>query len=128
MFNFHNLLISSHHNLLRWFQKVQKWLCIHAGIFLLCSFLILGIGICPLLLENIIMRIYERSYTWDLSPHLYFLAPGQQPRDPLTQLLIINKTGILWWIHHSQMHSLLQVILIKHKTWEGKNELLTSSA
>ncbi|KAM8944931.1 ATP-binding cassette sub-family A member 9 isoform 1-T1 [Lycaon pictus] len=65
----------------------------HERKVFLSLFLILGIGICPLLLENIIMRIYERSYTWDLSPHLYFLAPGQQPRDPLTQLLIINKTG-----------------------------------
>uniref|UniRef100_A0A452T804 ATP binding cassette subfamily A member 8 n=1 Tax=Ursus maritimus TaxID=29073 RepID=A0A452T804_URSMA len=44
-------------------------------------------------LSLIIMKIYEKSYTWDLSPHLYFLAPGQQPHDPLTQLLIINKTG-----------------------------------
>nr|XP_055180598.1 ABC-type organic anion transporter ABCA8 isoform X3 [Nyctereutes procyonoides] len=65
----------------------------HERKVFLSLFLILGIGIFPLLLENIIMRIYERSYTWDLSPHLYFLAPGQQPRDPLTQLLIINKTG-----------------------------------
>jgi len=55
--------------------------------------LILGVGICPLLLKNIITKIYEKSYAWDLSPRLYFLAPGQQPRDPLTQLLIINKTG-----------------------------------
>uniref|UniRef100_A0A452T9P9 ATP binding cassette subfamily A member 8 n=1 Tax=Ursus maritimus TaxID=29073 RepID=A0A452T9P9_URSMA len=55
--------------------------------------LILGVGICPLVLKSIIMKIYEKSYTWDLSPHLYFLAPGQQPHDPLTQLLIINKTG-----------------------------------
>ncbi|EFB17327.1 hypothetical protein PANDA_015210, partial [Ailuropoda melanoleuca] len=55
--------------------------------------LILGVGICPLFLKSIIMKIYAKSYTWDLSPHLYFLAPGQQPHDPLTQLLIINKTG-----------------------------------
>ncbi|XP_045840899.1 ABC-type organic anion transporter ABCA8-like isoform X1 [Meles meles] len=65
----------------------------HERKALLSLLLILGVGICPLLLRTIRNRIYEMSYTWDLSPHLYFLAPGQYPRDPLTQLLIINKTG-----------------------------------
>lgn len=66
------------------------------------------------------MKIYEKSYTWDLSPHLYFLAPGQQPHDPLTQLLIINKTGNDRWILYSQMHSLLYAEPRKHKIWERK--------
>ncbi|XP_073739306.1 ABC-type organic anion transporter ABCA8-like isoform X3 [Callorhinus ursinus] len=65
----------------------------HERKALLSLLLILGVGICPLLLKNIITKIYEKSYTWDLSPRLYFLAPGQQSHDPLTQLLIINKTG-----------------------------------
>ncbi|XP_044777781.1 ABC-type organic anion transporter ABCA8-like [Neomonachus schauinslandi] len=65
----------------------------HERKALLSLLLILGVGICPLFLKNIITKIYEKSYTWDVSPRLYFLAPGQQPRDPLTQLLIINKTG-----------------------------------
>ncbi|XP_039085745.1 ATP-binding cassette sub-family A member 8 [Hyaena hyaena] len=65
----------------------------HERKALLSLLLIVGIGICPLLTEIITMKVYQQSYTWELSPHLYFLAPGQQPRDPLTRLLIINKTG-----------------------------------
>ncbi|XP_064351689.1 ABC-type organic anion transporter ABCA8 isoform X4 [Camelus dromedarius] len=65
----------------------------HERKALLSLLLILGVGFCPLLLEYIFVKIYQSSYTWELSPHLYFLAPGQPPRDPLTQLLIINKTG-----------------------------------
>nr|XP_045230439.1 ABC-type organic anion transporter ABCA8 isoform X3 [Macaca fascicularis] len=60
---------------------------------LLALLLILMAGFCPLLVEYTMVNIYYNSYTWELSPHLYFLAPGQQPHDPLTQLLIINKTG-----------------------------------
>uniref|UniRef100_A0A2K6ERM0 ATP binding cassette subfamily A member 8 n=1 Tax=Propithecus coquereli TaxID=379532 RepID=A0A2K6ERM0_PROCO len=55
--------------------------------------LMLVVGLSPLLVGNIMVKIYQNSYTWRLSPHSYFLAPGQQPRDSLTQLLIINKTG-----------------------------------
>nr|KAF6454368.1 ATP binding cassette subfamily A member 8 [Rousettus aegyptiacus] len=65
----------------------------HERKALLSLLLILGIGFSPVLLEYIILKIYQNSYTWELSPQLYFLAPGQQPCDPLTQLLIINKTG-----------------------------------
>ncbi|XP_036925868.1 ABC-type organic anion transporter ABCA8 isoform X2 [Sturnira hondurensis] len=65
----------------------------HERKALLTLLLILGIAIIPLLWEFIISKLYTSSYTWELTPHLYFLAPGQQPHDPLTQLLIINKTG-----------------------------------
>ncbi|KAF6091898.1 ATP binding cassette subfamily A member 8 [Phyllostomus discolor] len=65
----------------------------HERKALLTLLSILGIGIIPLLWEFIVSELYESSYTWELTPHLYFLAPGQQPHDPLTQLLIINKTG-----------------------------------
>ncbi|KAK2491708.1 hypothetical protein MC885_008782, partial [Smutsia gigantea] len=65
----------------------------HERRALLSLLLILGIGFFPLVLEYIIIKMYQKSYTWELSPHLYFLAPGQPPRDPLTQLLIINQTG-----------------------------------
>jgi ATP-binding cassette subfamily A (ABC1) protein 8 len=61
--------------------------------FILCRLLILVVGICPFLFENISTKIRQSSYTWELSPHDYFLAPGQQPQGMLTQLLIINKTG-----------------------------------
>uniref|UniRef100_A0A2K5C086 ATP binding cassette subfamily A member 8 n=1 Tax=Aotus nancymaae TaxID=37293 RepID=A0A2K5C086_AOTNA len=65
----------------------------HERKALLVLLLILIVGFCPFLVEYIMMKMYQNSYTLELSPHLYFLAPGQQPHDPLTQLLIINKTG-----------------------------------
>ncbi|XP_032097785.1 ATP-binding cassette sub-family A member 8 [Sapajus apella] len=65
----------------------------HERKALLALLLILAVGLCPFLVEYIVMKMYQNSYTLELSPHLYFLAPGQQPHDPLTQLLIINKTG-----------------------------------
>ncbi|KAM9597855.1 ABC-type organic anion transporter ABCA8 isoform 1-T1 [Trichechus inunguis] len=73
--------------------KVRLLKLKHERRALLSLLLILGIGFSPLLLEYIITKIYQKSYTWELSPHMYFLAPGQQPHDPLTRLLIINKTG-----------------------------------
>ncbi|XP_077019793.1 ABC-type organic anion transporter ABCA8-like isoform X2 [Tamandua tetradactyla] len=60
---------------------------------LMTLLLILVSGFVPFLLERILFRIPQSSYTWELSPHMYFLAPGQRLRDPLTPLLIINKTG-----------------------------------
>ncbi|XP_053426831.1 ABC-type organic anion transporter ABCA8-like isoform X2 [Nycticebus coucang] len=65
----------------------------HERKAILSLLLILLIGLAPLLAQNILLKMYQNIYTWDLSPHLYFLAQGQPPRDPLTQLLIINKTG-----------------------------------
>uniref|UniRef100_A0A8C0XRH2 ABC transporter domain-containing protein n=1 Tax=Castor canadensis TaxID=51338 RepID=A0A8C0XRH2_CASCN len=65
----------------------------HERKALLSLLLILAVGFSPLLVEYILVKIYQESYAWELSPHLYFLAPGQQPHDPLSQLLIINKTG-----------------------------------
>ncbi|XP_006872353.1 PREDICTED: ATP-binding cassette sub-family A member 8 isoform X2 [Chrysochloris asiatica] len=65
----------------------------HERRAILSLLLILAVGFSPLLLEYIILKIYQSNYIWELSPHTYFLSPGQQPRDPLTRLLIINKTG-----------------------------------
>ncbi|KAM8773979.1 ABC-type organic anion transporter ABCA8-like [Rhynchonycteris naso] len=60
---------------------------------LLSLLLVLGVGVFPLLWDYVITKIQKNSYTLTLSPNLYFLASGQAPRDPLTQLLIINNTG-----------------------------------
>nr|KAF6294968.1 hypothetical protein mMyoMyo1_000037 [Myotis myotis] len=65
----------------------------HERKSLLSLLLVLGIGFIPVLWDFIISKTYDVSYTWELSPHLYFLSPGQPPHDPLTQLLIINNTG-----------------------------------
>ncbi|XP_042521401.1 ABC-type organic anion transporter ABCA8-like isoform X4 [Dipodomys spectabilis] len=73
--------------------KVRLLKLKHEKKALLSLLLILAAGFCPLLLEYILIKIYQNSYTWELSPHLYFHAPGQPPQAPLTQLLIINKTG-----------------------------------
>lgn len=63
------------------------------SIFFLCRILILGIGLLHILSANIGMIARVSDYCWELSPHMYFLTPGQQPHEPLTNLLIINKTG-----------------------------------
>ncbi|XP_010638873.1 ATP-binding cassette sub-family A member 9 isoform X1 [Fukomys damarensis] len=60
---------------------------------LLAMLLLLGISFFPQLLEHLFYELYQKSYTWDLSPDMYFLSPGQPPQDPLTHLLVINKTG-----------------------------------
>lgn len=70
------------------FQKLK-----HDSKALVSLLMILAIAFFPFLLDYILTKIYQTSYIWELSPHLYFLAPGQQPHDPLTPLLIINKTG-----------------------------------
>ncbi|NP_001412410.1 ABC-type organic anion transporter ABCA8B isoform 3 [Mus musculus] len=72
--------------------KVRLLKLKHERKTLLSVLLILVVGICPFLFENISTKIRQSSYTWELSPHDYFLAPGQQPQGMLTQLLIINKT------------------------------------
>ncbi|XP_028617102.1 ATP-binding cassette sub-family A member 8-B [Grammomys surdaster] len=72
--------------------KVRLLKLKHERKKLLSVLLILAVGICPLLFESITMKILQSTYTWELSPHEYFLAPGQQPQGMLTRLLIINKT------------------------------------
>lgn len=46
-----------------------------------------------ILSANVHKLVKQSDYCWELSPHLYFLTPGQRPQMPLTNLLIINKTG-----------------------------------
>uniref|UniRef100_A0ABK0LU37 ATP-binding cassette, subfamily A (ABC1), member 8a n=1 Tax=Rattus norvegicus TaxID=10116 RepID=A0ABK0LU37_RAT len=55
--------------------------------------LILGIGLLHILSANVHRLVNQSDYCWELSPHTYFLTPGQRPQMPLTNLLIINKTG-----------------------------------
>ncbi|XP_008561834.1 PREDICTED: ATP-binding cassette sub-family A member 9-like, partial [Galeopterus variegatus] len=55
--------------------------------------LLFVISFSPQLLEHLFYELYQKSYSWGLSPNMYFLSPGQPPQDPLTQLLVINKTG-----------------------------------
>ncbi|XP_028617115.1 ATP-binding cassette sub-family A member 8-A-like [Grammomys surdaster] len=55
--------------------------------------LILGIGLLHVLSANIHRIVHQSDYCWELAPQMYFLTPGQQPRMPLTNLLIVNKTG-----------------------------------
>ncbi|XP_055983410.1 ATP-binding cassette sub-family A member 9 [Sorex fumeus] len=59
---------------------------------LLTMLLLFGISFCPQLLEHLFYEIYRKSYSWELSPKMYFLALGQPPQAPLTHLLVINKT------------------------------------
>uniref|UniRef100_A0A8C0R6U6 ATP binding cassette subfamily A member 9 n=1 Tax=Canis lupus dingo TaxID=286419 RepID=A0A8C0R6U6_CANLU len=55
--------------------------------------LLFGISLCPQLLEHLFYELYQKSYSWGLTPTMYFLSPGQPPQAPLTHLLVINKTG-----------------------------------
>lgn len=59
---------------------------------LLALLFLFGISICPQLLEQLVFQIYRKSYSWELSPNMYFLSLGQPPQAPLTHLLVINKT------------------------------------
>ncbi|KAM9597858.1 LOW QUALITY PROTEIN: ATP-binding cassette sub-family A member 9 [Trichechus inunguis] len=60
---------------------------------LLTVLLLFGISFLPQLLEHLFYGLYQKSYSWGLSPDMYFLSLGQQPQDHLTDLLVINKTG-----------------------------------
>uniref|UniRef100_A0A8C5JZ27 ATP-binding cassette, sub-family A member 8a n=1 Tax=Jaculus jaculus TaxID=51337 RepID=A0A8C5JZ27_JACJA len=62
-------------------------------LLLINRILAFGVGLLHILASNAHRIAYQDDYCWDLSPNMYFLAPNQQPRDPLTNLLIINKTG-----------------------------------
>ncbi|EHB02730.1 ATP-binding cassette sub-family A member 8-A [Heterocephalus glaber] len=55
--------------------------------------LIFGSGLLHILAANAHKIFYPEDYCWDLSPHMYFLTPDQQPQKLLSNLLIINKTG-----------------------------------
>ncbi|XP_041491733.1 ATP-binding cassette sub-family A member 9 [Microtus oregoni] len=55
--------------------------------------LLFGISFLPQVLGYLIYELQHENYSWGLSPSMYFLAPGQPPQDPLTHLLVINKTG-----------------------------------
>ncbi|XP_055430966.1 ATP-binding cassette sub-family A member 9-like isoform X4 [Bubalus kerabau] len=60
---------------------------------LLAILLLFGIIFGPQLLEHLSYRLHQKSYSWGLSPNMYFLSPGQPPQAPLTRLLVINRTG-----------------------------------
>ncbi|ELK12425.1 ATP-binding cassette sub-family A member 9 [Pteropus alecto] len=60
---------------------------------LMTILLLLGISFFPQLLEHLFYELYKKSYSWGLSPNMYFHSPGQPPQAPLTHLLVINKTG-----------------------------------
>ncbi|GAB1297011.1 ABC-type organic anion transporter ABCA8A [Apodemus speciosus] len=55
--------------------------------------LIWGIGLLHILSANVHRIVNQSDYCWELAPQMYFLTPGQQPQAPLTNLLIVNKTG-----------------------------------
>ncbi|XP_028721099.1 ATP-binding cassette sub-family A member 9 isoform X2 [Peromyscus leucopus] len=60
---------------------------------LMTMLLLFGISFLPQLLEHLFYELYHESYSWGLSPSMYFLSPGQPLQDPLTHLLVINRTG-----------------------------------
>ncbi|XP_076791656.1 ATP-binding cassette sub-family A member 9 isoform X3 [Arvicanthis niloticus] len=61
---------------------------------LMTVLLLFGLSFIPQLLEHLVYKVDHKDYSWGLSPSMYFLSPGQPPQDPLTHLLVINKTGL----------------------------------
>lgn len=91
-------------------KNLQKLLSMNSFLlpFPPCRLLLLGISFCPQLLEHVFYEVYQKSFSWGLSPSMYFLSPGQPPHAPLTHLLVINKTG-----EHGTNMQLLNVVLIE---------------
>ncbi|XP_067403873.1 uncharacterized protein [Emydura macquarii macquarii] len=58
------------------------------SILLLCGFFLL-----PLAIQFIILALWERLNSWELSSDLYFTPPGKQPHKEVTSLLVLNETG-----------------------------------
>ncbi|XP_068932653.1 ABC-type organic anion transporter ABCA8-like isoform X2 [Petaurus breviceps papuanus] len=65
----------------------------HDGKAVLSLFLLLLVTLIPIAFESILRQIFFHPAPWKFSPDMYFLSPGQQPRVPLSSLLIINNTG-----------------------------------
>uniref|UniRef100_A0AC11BJ09 ATP binding cassette subfamily A member 9 n=1 Tax=Ovis aries TaxID=9940 RepID=A0AC11BJ09_SHEEP len=90
---------------------------------LLAIFLLFGITFGPQLLEHVSYRLHQKSYSWGLSPNMYFLSPGQPPRAPLTRLLVINRTGSsIDDFIHSLRHQNIDLEVDAFGTRNGPNE------
>ncbi|XP_006886316.1 PREDICTED: ATP-binding cassette sub-family A member 9-like [Elephantulus edwardii] len=60
---------------------------------LLVLLLFLVLSLVPGFFDLAMFDTFRGKYSWELSPSMYFLSPGQPPQDYLTDLLVINKTG-----------------------------------
>uniref|UniRef100_A0A674KAN4 ABC transporter domain-containing protein n=1 Tax=Terrapene triunguis TaxID=2587831 RepID=A0A674KAN4_9SAUR len=58
------------------------------SILLLC-----GLFMLPLAIHLIILVLWKRLNSWELSSGLYFFPPGKQSHKEVTSLLVLNKTG-----------------------------------
>ncbi|XP_023569920.1 ATP-binding cassette sub-family A member 8-A-like [Octodon degus] len=70
------------------FLKIKREKKVHFTLVLL----LIG-GLLHILTAYLRKIVSRDDHFWGLSPQMYFLTPGQRPRDPLSSLLIINKTG-----------------------------------
>lgn len=61
--------------------------------FFIGRLLVFGIAMFPLIVEKILNVLLIQKIDWKFKPEVYFLSPGQPPKDPRTSLLIINNTG-----------------------------------
>ncbi|XP_041580770.1 ATP-binding cassette sub-family A member 6 isoform X1 [Vulpes lagopus] len=59
---------------------------------LLTLLLVFGVAMFPLIAEKIINVLLIQKIDWKFKPEVYFLSPGQPPKDLRTSLLIINNT------------------------------------
>ncbi|KAH0510511.1 ATP-binding cassette sub-family A member 9 [Microtus ochrogaster] len=96
---------------------------------LMTVLLLFGISFLPQVLGYLIYELQHENYSWGLSPSMYFLAPGQPPQDPLTHLLVINKTGssIDNFVHSLRQQSIAVDIDVLG-TGNGTEEVLYNGA
>ncbi|XP_006872368.1 PREDICTED: ATP-binding cassette sub-family A member 6 [Chrysochloris asiatica] len=59
---------------------------------LLTLLVVLGIAMLPLIVETIVHIMLSENGNLEFKPELYFLSPGQLPKEPHTSLLVINNT------------------------------------
>ncbi|XP_006886459.1 PREDICTED: ATP-binding cassette sub-family A member 6 [Elephantulus edwardii] len=91
----------------------------HGKRELLTLLLVFAIALFPLLMEDLLNAIVNRKSELEFKPELYFLSPGQLPKEPHTSLLIINNTGSdIEDFIHSLKH---QNIVLEVDDFENRN-------
>ncbi|KAM9005576.1 ATP-binding cassette sub-family A member 10-like isoform X1 [Sarcophilus harrisii] len=64
----------------------------HEGKAVLSLFLLLAVTLIPVVFDQIVFQVFHPLVSWEFSPDTYFLSPGQKPKIPLSNLLILNNT------------------------------------
>ncbi|KAM6163533.1 ATP-binding cassette sub-family A member 6 [Rhynchocyon petersi] len=91
----------------------------HGKRELLVLLLVLGIAVFPLFVEKLFGAMLNLNSGLEFKSELYFLSPGQLPKEPRTSLLIINNTeSDIEDFIHSLKH---QRIVLEVDDFENRN-------